>query len=116
MLQFFFARYDIFLEYSHLFFKEDPKGSIELLNEFLNNNIEINEKLMENTIQALMSRTDKDNINAKNKKDLIPEKKKEYTDNIKTILGYLKSLTEPSGQNKFIKSILKRNNISSSQK
>ena len=107
------ALVNIFLEYSHLFFKEDPKGSIELLNEFLNNNIEINEKLMENTIQALMSRTDKDNINAKNKKDLIPEKKKEYTDNIKTILGYLKSLTEPSGQNKFIKSKIKEqlNNI-----
>ena len=100
---------NIFLENSHLFFKEDPSGSIDLLNTFLNNNIEVSENVMENVIQALMSRTDKDNIKAKNKSELTSKAK----ENIKTILGYLKSLMEHSGQNRHIKSKIKAqlNNI-----
>ena len=94
---------NIFLENSHLFFKEDPSGSIDLLNTFLNNNIEINENVMENVIQALMSRTDKDNYKAKKKTELTSKAK----ENIRTILGYLKSLMDHSGQNKFIKSKIK---------
>ena len=94
---------NIFLENSHLFFKEDPSGSIDLLNTFLNNNIEINENVMENVIQALMSRTDKDNYKAKKKSELTSKAK----ENIRTILGYLKSLMDHSGQNKFIKSKIK---------
>ena len=104
---------DIFIENSHLFFKEDPSGSIELLNTFINNNIELNENIMENVIQALMSRTDKDNIKAKKKEELIEGKKAKLTENIRIILSYLKSLMDHSGQNKAIKSKIKEqlNNI-----
>ena len=103
----------IFLENSHLFFQADPSGCIELLNTFFNNNIEINENVMENVIQALMSRTDKDNIKAKNKINLSNKEKTKHNENVKTIIGYLKSLMDHSNQNKYIKGKIKEqmNNI-----
>ena len=102
---------NIFIDNCHLFFQEDPSGSIDLLNTFLNNNIEISKNIMESVIQALMSRTDKDNIKTKKKEELIEGKKAKIRENIRTILLYLKSLME--GQNKSIKTKIKdqMNNI-----
>ena len=81
---------DIFLRNSHLFFKSDPSGSIDLLNTFMNNKIDGGKNAMENVIQALMSMTDKYNKIAK-----LDDKDKK---NIETIFLYLKSLMEHSNQ------------------
>ena len=102
---------NIFLENSHLFFQTNPKDSIDLFNNF--KAIGGNDHLVENAVQALMSRTDKDNLNGKNKKELEPKAKKEFDDNIKVIMNYLKELKENSDKNKYIKNQIReqRNNI-----
>ena len=104
---------NIFLENSHLFFQEDPSDSIGLLDTFFKNNIEVDENAIENVIQALMSRTDKDNIKAKNKANMEQKEKDKHDKNVKAISDYLKRLMEHSNQNKFIREKVKEqmNNI-----
>ena len=102
---------NIFLDNSHLFFQTNPKDSINLFNNF--REIEGNDQLVENAVQALMSRTDKDNLKGKNKKDLDGKAKREFDDNIKIIMDFLRELKETSGSNKSIKNQIKeqKNNI-----
>ena len=106
---------NIFLENSHLFFQEDPSSSIDLLNTFFKNNLNIDDKgnIIENIILALMSRTDKDNIKAKNKGNMTQSEKDKHDKNVKTISDYLKKLMDHSNQNKLIRDKIKEqlNNI-----
>ena len=103
----------ILLENSHLFFKEDPNSSIDLLETFFKNNIEVDENVMENIIQAIMSRTDKDNVKAKNRAKLNKNEKEKHDKNVKAISDYLKKLMDNSNQNKLLKENIKEqmNNI-----
>ena len=108
---------NIFLENSHQFFQEDPSSSIDLLNTFFKNNIDIDadnkDNIIENIILALMSRTGKDNINAKKKAEMKQNEKDKHDKNIKTISDYLKKLMDNSSQNKLIRDKIKEqmNNI-----
>ena len=106
---------NIFLENSHLFFQEDPSSSIDLLNTFFKNNLNIDDKdnIIENIILAIMSRTDKDNIKAKNKGNMTQSEKDKHDKNVKTISDYLKKLMDHSNQNKLIRDKIKEqlNNI-----
>ena len=75
---------DIFLENCHIFFKNNPKESISLLQQ------RFKEVKMERIVQAIMSTTDKDNNDefSNNKVD------KQKMENSQAILSYLKSLIE----------------------
>jgi hypothetical protein len=80
----------IFVNYSHIFFKKNPKDSIMLLQQMFK------DVDMENIIQAIISTTDKDtNISSElrnvNAAELKISKKEDYS---QTILSYLKSLID----------------------
>ena len=79
---------NIFLENCHIFFKNNPKESISLLQQRLK------DVSMERIVQAIMSTTDKDNDkdNNENSDNKIIDKKK--VENSQAILSYLKSLIE----------------------
>jgi len=85
---------NIFLENSHLFFQNCPKGAFEFLNKVLiGANVEIN-NYIENIVLALMSRADKDIKKAKDKDNLTSKEKIKLNEDSTCILTNLKNLME----------------------